>query len=54
MKMMELLSFKTLHKLLHRDTLIYEGWIPHLCFSSEITISFLHLSHNEKITFLIN
>ena len=25
-------------RLLHGDKLIYGGWIPHLCFNTEITI----------------
>jgi hypothetical protein len=54
MKMMELLSFKTLHKLLHRGTLIYGGWIPHLCFNFEITISKNQLSSkSEYLKFII-
>ena len=40
--------------LLHRDKLIYGGWIPHLCFNSEITISKNQLySKSEYLKFRI-
>ena len=38
----------SLHKLLHGDKLIYRGWIPHLCFNSEITISKNQLSSKSE------
>ena len=41
-------------QLLDRDTLIYGGWIPHLCFNSEITISKNQLSSkSEQLKFRI-
>ena len=40
--------FLTLHKLLHGGTQIYGGWILHLCFKSEITISKNQLSSKSE------
>ena len=35
-------------KSLYCDGLIYGGWIPHLCFNSEITISKNQLSSKSE------
>tara|TARA_B100000614_G_C14183274_1_gene342267 strand:+ start:41 stop:280 length:240 start_codon:yes stop_codon:yes gene_type:complete len=47
-KYLNLFIKKALHKLLHGDKLIYGGWIPHLCFNSEITISKNQLSSKSE------